>query len=692
MLGERGRRGLAWGVFSLSVAVVAVGSAFLLAGLAHGSITPSQAIGQFSLLPPAAAFSIVGLIVALRQPSNACGWLMLAIGAMWSLGVSPPTPNGSRIEWATSWAWVPPFGLMATHLPLRLPDGNLPSPRWRIVSRLSTTAIVVTCVGFLFDPEVTGNPIANRGMATLGLLGLILLAVCALLSISSLVVRARRGSADEKHQIRWIAAGAAVFFLGWLLSFVASALFPGADTAAPSQLVSAVTLFLYAAIPVGIGIAILKYRLYDIDVVIRKAVVVATLAVFFTAVYALVVGVVGAFVGSRSTAGLSFVAAALVAVGFQPVLGRARRFADRVVYGERATPYEVLTSFSQGVAETYADEDVLERMATVVGEGIGAASAEVWLRVDDTLRVAASWPETENGDRRTIRIGHDDVSIPGADAVFPIEHRGQMLGVLSVSAPANDPVDPAKTRLVSDLASQAGLVLRSVRLSAELRARLNDLQAAQKRLVAAQDEERRRIERDIHDGAQQQLVSIAMKVKLADSMVDRNAGGAHALLEQLGSETRQALDDLRQLARGIYPPLLADRGLTAALEAHARRASVDVRVDGSSLARYQKDVEAAVYFSCLEALQNVAKYAHASRADVRLSQQGGRLTFEVADDGRGFDLSSAPPGSGLQGMADRLGALGGGIQVTSEPGEGTTLAGWIPAEPLSAQPPSTDST
>ena len=685
MVGEGGRRRLAWGIFSLSAFVVAVGSAFLFLGLARGSVTSSQAIGQFSLLPPAAAFSIVGLVVALRQPFNACGWLMLAIGAMWSIGVSPPTPTGSRIEWATNWAWVPPFGLMATHLPLRLPDGKLLSPRWRVVSRLATTAIVVTCVGFLFDPEVPGNPIASRGVATLGLLGLILLAVCALLSISSLVVRARRGSPDERHQIRWIAAGAAVFFVGWLLSFVASALLPGPDTGAPSQVVSAVTLFLYAAIPVGIGIAILKYRLYDIDVVIRKAVVVATLAVFFTAVYVLVVGVVGALVGSRSTAGLSFVAAALVAAGFQPMLGRARRFADRVVYGERATPYEVLTSFSQSVAETYADEDVLERMATVVGEGVGAASTEVWLRVEATLRVAASWPESTNGDRKTIRIEGGQLSIPGADAVFPIEHRGEMLGAISVAAPANDPLDPAKTRLVHDLASQAGLVLRSVRLGAELRARLDDLQAAQKRLVAAQDEERRRIERDIHDGAQQQLVAIAMKVKLADSMMSGNASGAHELLDQLGSETRQALDDLRQLARGIYPPLLADQGLTAALQAHARRATVDVRVDGSSLARYPRDVEAAVYFSCLEALQNVAKYAHASHADVRLAQQDGRLTFDVADDGRGFDVRSAPPGSGLQGMADRLGALGGGVEVRSEPGMGTTVAGWVPAAPVSAQ-------
>jgi len=669
---------LAWSIFSLGCAVVVVGSILLIAQLASGSLTSSDTTDQFALLPPAAAFSIVGLVVALRLPRNPCGWLMVAIGFCWSLGVTPPSDPNSTLTWATSWGWVPPFGLMATHLPLRLPNGTLLSPRWRWVSRAATAAMIVTSVGLLFDPENPGNPFPNETLAAVGGIGILALAVCAVLSIASLVVRSRRAGSDERHQIRWIAAGLMAFFIGWLLNFAVSMLFsiPDSGTFASSVIVVG-TFLAYSAIPVGIGIAILKYRLYDIDVVIRKALVVAVLAAFFTLVYTLVVGGVGALVGARSTTGLSFVAAALVAVGVQPVLARARRFADRVVYGKRATPYEVLAEFSGQMGEAYADGDVLQDMARVVAEGIGATHADVWVRVDDRLRVGAGWPDADTRESLPLPAGTVP-AIPGADASFPIEHQGDLLGVLSVGTPPNDPMDPAKTRLVSELAAQAGLVLRNARLGTELRARLADLQAAQKRLVTAQDGERRRIERNIHDGAQQQLVALTIKARLARQFTRDQPVQAREILGQIEEETARALEDLRDLARGIYPPLLADQGLLAALRAQARRAPVPTTVHGEGIGRFDQDVEAAVYFSCLEALQNVSKYARASSATVRLVDGEGILTFQVEDDGVGFDPQADGMGSGLQGMADRLGALRGTIEVRSAPGMGTTVVGILP--------------
>jgi signal transduction histidine kinase len=239
-------------------------------------------------------------------------------------------------------------------------------------------------------------------------------------------------------------------------------------------------------------------------------------------------------------------------------------------------------------------------------------------------------------------------------------------------------MDPAKERLIGDLAAQAGLVLRNVRLTEELRARLDDLRAAQRRLVAAQDGERRRLERNIHDGAQQQLVALSVKARLADTMLERDRGKAHELLVQVQAETNQALEDLRSLARGIYPPLLADKGLAAALEGQARRAPLPVVIRADGIGRYPQEAEAATYFSCLEALQNVAKYADASRAVVTLSDGDGRLRFEVADDGIGFDLAATGYGTGLQGIADRIAALDGTLSVESTEGEGTRLAGSIP--------------
>jgi signal transduction histidine kinase len=382
-------------------------------------------------------------------------------------------------------------------------------------------------------------------------------------------------------------------------------------------------------------------------------------------VYAAVVGGIGALVGSRSTTALSFVAAVLVAIGIQPVLGRARRFADRVVYGKRSTPYEVLAELGERLGETYAADDVLPRIARVLGEGVGATRARVWLQVGEDLRPVAVWPNDAVTD------GEDDLTVE-------VRHQGDLLGALSVAMPANDPMDPTKERLVSDLAAQVGLALRNVRLTEDLRARLADLQAAQRRLVAAQDGERRRLERNIHDGAQQQLVALSVKLRLAEGLLERDLSQARDLLERLQSDTNEALEDLRDLARGIYPPLLADQGLFSALQAQARKAPFPVEVQAHGIGRYPQEVEAAAYFSCLEALQNVGKYARASGAIVTLSDGDGHLRFEVADDGAGFDPSQVGYGTGLQGIADRLGALAGTLSVTSAANAGTKVAGVIP--------------
>jgi signal transduction histidine kinase len=188
------------------------------------------------------------------------------------------------------------------------------------------------------------------------------------------------------------------------------------------------------------------------------------------------------------------------------------------------------------------------------------------------------------------------------------------------------------------------------------------------------------LERNLHDGAQQQLVALMVQLRLADSMVGKDSEKEHELLTRLQSETNEALDNLRDLARGIYPPLLADKGLAAALEAQARKVSVPVSVDPDGVGRYPQEIEAAVYFCCLEALQNVGKYAGASRASIRLFANDRNLTFEVEDDGVGFDPSSTGYGTGLQGIADRLAALGGSFEVRSTPGLGTTLVGRVPAK------------
>jgi signal transduction histidine kinase len=422
-------------------------------------------------------------------------------------------------------------------------------------------------------------------------------------------------------------------------------------------------------LPVAVGIAILQYRLWDLDVVVKKAVVAATLVVLALAVYAGAVALLASLTADRGNTGALFAVALALGIAFRPVMRVARRFADRLVYGRRATPYEVLTEFSERVGTSYATEDVLPRMAQVLGEGTGAEVARIWLLVGNEFRPEAAWPaDAARATPVRARLGQFELA---GEVVTEVRDRGELLGALSLRMPPSDPMSPSKEKLVKDLAAQAGLVLRNVRL-------VEDVRASRQRLVAAQDEERRRLERNIHDGAQQQLVALAVKARLARQVTERDPARAADLLGQIEAETQTALEDLRDLARGIYPPLLADRGLVTALEAQSRKVSVPVTVEAEGVGRYGSEVEATVYFCTLEALQNVTKYADAAHTTIRLSQRDGSLAFAVIDDGRGFDPAAAPSGSGLQGMADRVAAVGGSLDVESSPGRGTTIAGLVP--------------
>jgi len=675
---------VAWGLVAMFV--VLAGVALWLQVLTDGW---ASSVDDFVFVPIFAAFGIVGALVASAQPRNAVGWVFVGISASVGLAfftdtyaryslmaAAEPLPGTAWMAWVSGWLWVGAFGPALTFLPLLFPDGRLPSRRWRPVAWMAGTTIAVSAFAFALQPgEIEGYGIANPlGVEALegaagfmdgaGFVGIVVLSVAA---AASLILRYRRAGGDRRRQIKWFAFAVSVV-AGWAaISAILEALEisnPIVDTA-----LSAVA---FVSLPVGVGIGILRHRLFDIEVVLNRTVLFGLLAAFVTALYVGIVVGIGAAIGSRGNLFLSIVATALIAVLFHPIRERARRLADRIVYGKRATPYEVLSEFSDRMGGSYASEDVLQRMARVVGEGTGARRAEVWLRVGSGLRRSAAWPAAEGG--LTVPLRGDELpEIEGADRAYAVRDGGELLGALSIDKPPGEPLTPAEDRLLADLAAQAGLVLRNVRLIEELR-------ASRQRLVAAQDEERRRLERNIHDGAQQQLVALAVKMNLVEALAGKDPAKAAAMAAQAKAELQQALDDLRDLARGIYPPLLADKGLAVALESQARKAAIPVTVDPDGIGRYPQEAEAAAYFCVLEALQNAAKYADASRVEVRLSQDDGHLGFTVTDDGRGFDPATIPPGSGLQNMADRLEALGGRVQVTSTPGRGTMVTGRIPVE------------
>jgi len=308
--------------------------------------------------------------------------------------------------------------------------------------------------------------------------------ILLLLGVVSLVLRYRHGDSEQRQQLKWFIAGVGLFVFGLLA---------GGITAWPPPMVVAANVGL-AALPVSIGIAVLKYRLYDIDVVINRTLVYGALALFITAIYVAIVVGIGALIGSggRPNLALSIVATAIVAVAFQPVRERIQKVANRLVYGKRATPYEVLSQFSERVAESYAADDVLPRMARVLADGTGAVRSDVWLRSGDLLRQASSWPQDSDPTEPARIVGGALPDVPGAARVVEVRHQGELLGALTVTKRQGESLTPVEEKLLDDLASQAGLVLKNVGLTAELMQRLEELRASRQRLVAAQDEERRK--------------------------------------------------------------------------------------------------------------------------------------------------------------------------------------------------------
>ena len=653
----------------------------------------------------ALAYSTVGALIASRQRRNAIGWLFLVLALGVVVGIlseeypiyalrtaSEPLPGAVWIGWLNQLTLV---ALAAVPMVFLLfPTGRPPSPRWRILVWVIGVAVVLVVVGTIVKPgfitPAVGIRLENptgveafRSIAGIVIgLGGYPLGVAALLSAVALFVRFRRAQAEERQQIKWlayVAIAGALLTVGTIVSGIVAEARGGRGSWLNDIFFSVTVLVIALAIPAASAVAILKYRLYELDVVVKKTVVFGILAVFITLGYFLVViGIPTMLFGTAGGAVnlIPFVAAAVLALLFQPVRHWASRLANRLVYGRRATPYEVLSELSQRMGTAYSAEDVLPRIARVLAEGTGSARADVWLHVGGELRPAASWP-ADTGPLQPVALGGDDPpSLPDADRTFPVRHQGELLGALAVTMPRGESPTPALEKLLGDAASQAGLVLRNVRLIEELR-------ASRQRLVAAQDEERRRLERNIHDGAQQQLVALAVKLRLLGAVAEKDASKAKDLADQLRQETQDALENLRDLARGIYPPLLADKGLAAALESQARKAGVPVAVEPNGIGRYPAEVEATAYFCVLEALQNVTKYADAAQAVVTLREEDGALRFEVQDDGRGFDASTAR-GTGLQNMEDRVDALGGSLDIRSQVGKGTTVVGRIPLAAMEA--------
>ena len=405
---------------------------------------------------------------------------------------------------------------------------------------------------------------------------------------------------------------------------------------------------------------------------------------FVVLVYVVIVLGGGVLIGHTASPSvpLSVLATAVVALAFEPVQARLEAFASRTLHGGLASPYDVLSRFSETVAGSYAAEELPSRMARVLAEGTGAEWSQVWLVVGERPRLAATWPPAATRERAAGDLVEDEV--PGRRS-REVCLGAEVLGVLVVQEREQSPLTSVEERLFEGLVRQAGPVLRGARLRAELElrraelsARADELRGSRERLVDLQDAERRLLERDIHDGAQQHLVALAVNLRLAQTLAPRSPERADAILAGQEQAAIDAVDTLGHLSRGIYPRLLADSGLAPALRQAVVTSPVPVQVVPRDVGRLPPIVETAAYFCCLEAVQNAAKHSGAATIRVDLRDVGGSLECVVEDDGGGYDVWTTTAGTGLTSMRDRVEAVGGTLTTRSTPGRGTRVVALLP--------------
>lgn len=411
--------------------------------------------------------------------------------------------------------------------------------------------------------------------------------------------------------------------------------------------------------------------------------------------------------GDKEVLALSMVASGVAAVIFVPVRERFLESSTRFVYGAREAPDEVLRTFGSRLTRAIPMDELLLQLAESLRKTMTLTSAEVFTGAGEVLERTASVPDLGPGsivvsprERPVVtRAGVSGTAwtsiwlptlLAGRETeqirVAPVSHAGELLGLIVVERSAQaSGFSEDDDRVLSDLARQVGLALHNSQLDTalqstldEVRKQADELRASRARVVASGDAERRRIERNLHDGAQQHLVALAVNLRLARDIIVDDTDAGLEMLDELAGEVQETIQEVRQLAHGIYPPLLVDSGLVEALRAAASRSPLPVDIAAEGIGRYPSETEAAVYFCCLEALQNAAKHAPDSYVELQLWEEAGGLLFTVSDDGPGFDPGRAQKGHGYVNMADRLGAIGGTVRWESEIGKGSVVRGSVP--------------
>lgn len=685
-------------ILGLALLAIAIGAATGRAGV--GTADPFYVV---LLIVVVGGFSTLGRLIVTRA-GNVLGWVFLAIGAALALGLPAEgyVDVSFREPYVASLPGTQVAGLLANVFPalmayavpmlfLLFPTGSLPTARWRWVVRAWLAGVILSGTWLLFRPgSVYGEPDRFSIPNPIGLtflrpfepvlldVGVWLVLASAVAAVVSLVIRFRRARGVERQQITWLLLVAIIAAILLTTMFVIE-LF-GKEVG--DFLWISLVLTLVLGIPGATTLAIFRYRLYDVDVVVSKTIAYAGLGLGIAVVYGAIVLGLGALIGDEADEALRLGAAIVVAVAVQPAWSLFTRLANRLVYGGRSTPYQVMAEFGDRIAQIPSVDELLPDMAEAAARGVGARAARVRMFLPgpggpERVR-SATWPS--------------DGEVGEPDLTLPIEHAGEPIGDLAVAKTPGDPIRPTEQTLLEDLASHAGIGLENARLSVDLEHRADELSAqteelrrSRERLVTVRDAQRHRLEHELRNGVGAEIAAIRDEIRDDAERVVADPDGVRASLETLSGRATVALNDLREVARGIFPPLLSEEGLAAALGALARRAGPDTQlsiVGGSTGVRYDAAVEAAIYFCCVQALQNAERHAPGRRVDITLIHGPGEVSFSVRDRGTGFDVARASSGEGLQIMRDRIAALGGTLEIESASGVGTTVTGSLPARAL----------
>jgi signal transduction histidine kinase len=661
--------------------------AFALVAVAVLDLRGGQLSGAAVDVGTGVAWYLAAALCYMARPANRAAWLFLLVATLLEIGkgIGAAVSLTATANPDVTHAWaavvvVDAAGWAVTAAGVALfvtfPDGKYQRSYERWIVRVLPPAFLPLQLLQLVGSSRVGtsqfgwltldapSPIYVRGLDLVGVSAGALMDANILVVVPALgllLLRYRRFGDQQRRQIKWPLYAVALSAIS-----VVILAFGAGPPAIPFWVAAVQYIGTQALLPVGLAMGIVVYKGLDIEDVIRRSVVYGVLWALIAAAYVFVAAAFGIAVGQRVPLALAVLLAIAAALLFQPARRRLERLADRLVFGHRLSGYELISHLGVRLQTAAAPEDVAGSVAAAVEAGLRARWVRVTLNRPHPTPVATAGNAGSDGE--TVHLS------------APLIHDDHTIGVIECGPKVESSYEDADQELLNNLGRQAALAIRNSQLSAELSDRLEELAASRARLVQAEEAGRRRLERDLHDGVQQELVGVLARLGLARNQLKRDPQLAEATLRDVQVDAQRALEGLQELARGIHPAILTDRGLVEAVAERATRMPIPVEIHANGIgmgARFPLELEGAAYFFVSEGLANILKYSAATRVHVRFHSSGSQLVIQVEDDGRGFEPSRVKL-SGLRGLQDRVEALDGRMDVSSRPGHGTQLRAQLP--------------